>query len=611
MCGITGAIDTSAERAAQRVAQLNQGQRHRGPDHAVVARAGLFTLGNTRLAIQDPGPSGNQPFTSPDGRYLCVFNGEIYNYRELISRYSLPVRSNCDGEVIPALWSKLGAAALAELRGMFAIALVDTLEERLYLARDPFGIKPLYWRPALGGLLFASEIRPLLQVGGPARTDPGAVARYLRLGSMAATQTPFRDITALPPNSVASIGRTCLPVIGPIQPGGPISPAGTPTDLGQALTESVRLHLSADVPTALLLSSGVDSTAIAAIGHRLGQQLNCLTVATGLDANAGGPDLTGPDAIGTDESGPAQETARHYGHRFQRVPAVLTADDVTKFFRAMQRPTIDGLNTFVVCRAVHEAGFKVALSGLGGDEAVGGYPHFRLLPFLPAVRAGQRLPRPVARLAGTALSRLGAVNEAKAQSLLAADGPRDGWGLSRLQREVFPSSLVTELTGVASEHEGDVGPAGTTVRADQLSLMTAAEVALYLQATLLADADAFSMTSSVELRVPFVDGAVFSSALGLATRRPIGKQAIGRALADPYLADRARRPKRGFSLPMRQWMNGPLAPTLRAAEDPGAPVWSLLDRAVVTRAGLLPFRAGRRWSEAWAVAALNAWLETI
>src|ERR1700761_8822658 len=211
MCGITGAIDTSAERAAQRVAQLNQGQQHRGPDHAVVARAGLFTLGNTRLAIQDPGPSGNQPFTSPDGRDLCVFNGEIYNYRELVSRYSLPVRSNCDGEVIAALWSKLGAAALAELRGMFAIALVDTLEERLYLARDPFGIKPLYWRPALGGLLFASEIRPLLQAGGPARTDPGAVARYLRLGSMAATQTPFLDITPLPPNRVSVFGRTALP----------------------------------------------------------------------------------------------------------------------------------------------------------------------------------------------------------------------------------------------------------------------------------------------------------------------------------------------------------------------------------------------------------------
>lgn len=600
MCGITGAIDKSAERAARFVSRLNEAQRHRGPDHAVAARASIFTLGNTRLAIQDPGPAGNQPFVSPDGRYHCVFNGEIYNHQELVHRYGLPVRSQCDGEVIPALWAKLGAAALAELRGMFAIALVDSLEEQLYLARDQFGIKPLYWRSVPEGLLFASEVRPLLQVAGPARVDPGAVARYLHLGAMAADQAPFLDITALPPNRVASFGPDCRPDLRPIRPDGPftVSTAGTgaPGNLGAALTDSVGLHLAADVPSALLLSSGVDSATIAAVGHRLGQKLNCLTVATEGDA---------------DESALAAQTARHYGHHFQRVPAVLTRNDVASFFGAMQRPSIDGLNTFVVCQAVHAAGFKVALSGLGGDEAVGGYSHFRYLPLLPALRAADRLPAVVAGLAGGALSRLGAASDAKARRLLAAGGPRDGWALSHLQREVLPRSLVTDLTGAGREHPGDLAPGWATRRPGQLSLMTAAEVVLYLQATLLSDADTFSMTSSVELRVPFVDGAVFSTALGLAAGRPIGKKAIGQALADPFLEGLAQRAKRGFSLPMRQWMDGPLAPTLRAAEDPAAPVWSLLDRAAAARAGVLPFRPRDRWSEVWAVAALNAWLETL
>jgi asparagine synthase (glutamine-hydrolysing) len=176
MCGIAGAIDLAEGRGAARVSKLNEAQSHRGPDHSVVVRVGGFTLGNTRLAIQGPGPAGNQPFVSADGRYHCVFNGEIYNYRRIIERYQLRVRTSCDGEVIPHLWAKLGMASLAELRGMFAIALVDSLEERLYLARDPFGIKPLHWRVLPEGtLIFASEVRPLVSAATGVRIDCAAV----------------------------------------------------------------------------------------------------------------------------------------------------------------------------------------------------------------------------------------------------------------------------------------------------------------------------------------------------------------------------------------------------------------------------------------------------
>jgi asparagine synthase (glutamine-hydrolysing) len=175
-----------------------------------------------RLAIQDPTPAGNQPFVSADGRYTCVFNGEIYNHRELTERFRLPVRTACDGEVIPQLWAKLGASALAELRGMFAIALADGLADRLYLVRDPFGIKPLYWRLLPdGSLVFASEVRSLARLAPGPRVDDAAVARYLRYGAMAADQSPFLEITAVPPNSVAELGPDRRVEVRPIRPEAP------------------------------------------------------------------------------------------------------------------------------------------------------------------------------------------------------------------------------------------------------------------------------------------------------------------------------------------------------------------------------------------------------
>jgi len=598
MCGITGAIDLAEGRAAARVSLLNDAQRHRGPDHSVVVRVGGFTLGNTRLAIQDPGPTGNQPFVSTDGRYHCVFNGEIYNYRRLIERYQLPVRTKCDGEIIPQLWAKLGVASLAELRGMFAIALVDSLEERLYLARDPFGIKPLHWRALPDGtLIFASEVRPLVRAAAGVRIDCAAVARYLRLGAMAPDQAPFQEIVALPPNSVATFDRDCRVTIQSILPDGPLQSTGAPISLGAALADSIDIHLAADVPTALLLSAGVDSTAIASVGRRLGRDLHCITVAT-------------EGAV--DESAVAAETARYYGHRFQRVPAALEDDDVAKFFGAMQRPSIDGLNTYLVCKAVHEAGFKVALSGLGGDEVVGGYSHFRLLRYLPALRVLHRMPGQVTSAIAKAVAQMGISSEAKATRLLGKSGPRDGTDLSLLHREILPAALVADLTGMDHRPVSEDSPLGSMQALGSFGAMVASEVSIYLEATLLPDADSFSMASSVELRVPFVDNLVFWASLDLAADKRIrpGKAAIGMALDDPYLRGLAAHPKRGFSVPMRDWMSGPLLPVLSAACDPDADVWSVVDRTMAKRAGLIPLRARDRWTETWVLAALNAWLET-
>lgn len=598
MCGITGGSGTAADGTLARVHALNDAQLHRGPDHRIVTQVGRFILGNTRLAIQDPGPSGNQPFVSEDGRYHCVFNGEIYNYRQLVDRFSLNVRTACDGEVIAQLWAKLGVAALAELRGMFAIAIVDAWQDILYLSRDPFGIKPLYWRTMPSGFLFSSEVKTLGRLAGSLSIDQGAVAQYLHLGAMRADQSPFVGINVLPPNSVAAFRPDGRVVVETILPHGPLGAPRERESLKSALEDSIALHLGADVPTALLLSGGVDSATIAAVSHRLGRQLECLTVVTGGTA---------------DESQGAAETASRYGHNLRRVPSSLRPHDMESFFAAMQRPSIDGLNTYLVCAAVREAGFKVALSGLGGDEATGGYAHFRLLRYLPLLRKLSVFPGPAKATVAAMLGQARVANRAKLKALLAADGPRDGWGLSRLQRQLFPAALVTGLTGSTSH---TVSPEADLIRSafsDPFSIMVEAEVSLYLQSMLLPDADAFSMASSVELRVPFVDSNIFAASLSKAsgTGGPTGKHALGAALGDAYLQRLAAQPKRGFEVPMRQWMRGPLAPVLKAAYHPEAPIWSVLDRTAAQRAGLTALGSRDRWSESWAIAALNGWLLSI
>ena len=388
--------------------------------------------------------------------------------------------------------------------------------------------------------------------------------------------------------------------VRPVRPGGPAAVQDRPSDLGAALTESADLHLGADVPTALLLSGGVDSAAVAAVSRRLGRDLHCLTVAA--------------DGA-SDETPQAARTARRYGHRFQRVRAVLDDSDIARFFQAMQRPSVDGLNTYLICKAVREAGFKVALSGLGGDEAVGGYSHFRLLKYLPVLRAMDAVPLPAGVLAAKLAGVLGLAGEAKARRLLGRDGPRSGAGLALLQRELFPASLVSDLTGVGADRmagRADAADWATGCSPGSFAAMAATEVAIYLQAMLLPDADTFSMASSVELRVPFVDSHVFSAALadGHGRGGVPGKAVIGAALGDPYLEALAAGPKRGFSLPMGRWLTGPLAPLVTAASEPGAPVWSVVDRARAARAGLAPVHPRRRWAETWALTALNAWLET-
>jgi asparagine synthase (glutamine-hydrolysing) len=483
---------------------------------------------------------------------------------------------------------------------MFAIALVDTHAGLLHLARDPFGIKPLYWRRMRDGpVVFASEPRPLASIAPRPDPSPDAIAQYLSLGALESSRSPFDEIMAVPPNSVVTFdGNGRLEGEAVIVEGFPLEDRGVEGDpLRRSLRESVSVHLRSDVPTALLLSAGTDSSAIAVCAHDLGQRLGCLTVA-GL----------GPD----DESKEAASTAAALGHEHQTVDAHLEPTDVAQFFSSMQRPTIDGLNGFVVCRAVARAGFKVALSGLGGDEMVGGYSHFRYLRALSALARIDRLPRSLGGAPRAALSRfVGRRHGEKAARLVAEGGPRSAWALDLLQREVIPRAWLFQLVPGAVPPLPEAPPALASQRS--ASSLMAAELVLYLQATLLPDADAFSMCSSVELRVPFVDRQVLASGLHASHgTSSTGKGGLAAAIGDPLLVDIARRPKRGFTLPMAHLMGaGGLQESLREIESDKAPLWQILDRTAGRRFLSEASPVDQRWAERWSLVALNSWLGSV
>jgi asparagine synthase (glutamine-hydrolysing) len=590
MCGVCGVIRASGTGAADRsvVTTVNERQRHRGPDDAAQWCGEQAVLGQTRLAVIDLSEGGRQPFVSADASVVVVFNGEIYNHDELRQRYRLAVTNRCDGAVLPELWQRLGIAMFAQLRGMYAIAVYDLHARTVTLARDPFGIKPLYWtRTADGAIAFASEPRSLLSLVPRPRLDPTAVHNYLMYGAMGRDRSPFREITSVPANGWVQWDETMTRTDGAISQG--LLDALAPASLQQLRDEFVRsvsLHLLSDVPVALLLSSGLDSASLAWACAELGTDLTCVTV-----------DLGG----GVSESAGARRLATRFGHRHEVVSTSPDSSIVERFFSAMQKPSIDGMNTFLVSRAISSLGVKVALSGLGGDEMLGGYQSFRALRYLSLLRAADTVSLT------SLLARLYGRRNQKAAHLLGGSGPRDAAGLGDLYRRVFLDDQINALAPWAPLAE--VAPPSRDTSAQTLSRI---ELANYLGGTLLPDTDAYSMAWSVEMRIPFVDVPFGRTALAVAPRRGVGKRRFAAAIGDPELLAITRRKKQGFTLPMDSWMRtGPLAPWVQALRSPDTPVRGLLRGDAVNQV-LRGWDGGHlRWSRVWSIVALDGWLRSV
>lgn len=567
MCGLAGIFTHDRQPAdLEALIRMREAMHSRGPDGA-----GLWSdpdngiaLAHRRLAILDLTERGAQPMATLDGRYHIVFNGEIYNHPELrtwCEARGAHYIGHSDTETLLHLYALQGEAMLPRLRGMFAFALWDGAERALLLARDPLGIKPLYYRERGGALAFASQVKALQAAGCGGGVDAAGLVSFLLWGYVLEPFTIDAAIRALPAGHALHVRsgqpariwryRDALACLRE-----PAQPAGEPgAGLLPVLGDSVRHHLLSDVPVGLFLSAGMDSAAICALASavRPRPELRALTLGFDEYADTHDDEVPGAGAVARVCAVP---------HDVIRVRRANFAGERERILAAMDQPSVDGVNTYLVSRAASGLGLKVALSGLGGDELFGSYPSYRQVPRMAAALrwvphalgvAARHMVRPL----------LPHRVSPKYAGLL--EWGRDVPGAYFLRRALF---MPWELPGVI---DADLAREGlqTLALRDRLhdlvrgicapfDQVMALETGIYMRNCLLRDADWAGMAHSLEIRTPLADADLYSAVVGLRRRpdEPLTKADLRREMeAQGTLAPTllARR-KTGFNVPVRAWL---------------------------------------------------------
>lgn len=576
MCGINGIFSYNPSASGIDRTELIRTRDQmvaRGPDGfgEWFSSDGRVGFGHRRLAIIDLSESGAQPMATDDGLLRVTFNGEIYNYQELrdeLVAEGVQFRGHSDTEVLLHLYRRDGENMVQRLRGMFALAIWDEAKRTLFLTRDRYGIKPLYYSDAGGVFRFASQVKAL-QAGGAVGTqlDPAGVAGFLMWGSVPEPFTIYRDIRALPAGSsmkVSLAGATpprqywsLSEAIGrSMEAAATIEPGSEREHVRAALLDSVRAHLVADVPVGAFLSAGLDSGTVVALAREAGNNaLNTVTLAF--------EEFRGSV---TDELPVATQIARHLGVRHKAVTIGMgeVENDLPAFLGAMDQPTIDGINTWFVAKAAAQSGLKVALSGLGGDELLGGYPSFRNVPErVSALSAASRIPLlgDAFRLAHGALSGVFPALKPKSAGLFKLGGNYEGayqlqrgvfmpWELGKLADRDFIAEGVRRLRAAEEERLALQHPLTGFAKVVEL------ESSRYMRNQLLRDTDWVGMAHSLEIRVPLVDHVLLEKVVGLAAtgRLGEGKSVLPAVLSKPLPKEALERPKTGFTVPIWKWL---------------------------------------------------------
>ena len=623
---------------------MTPAMRHRGPDEegflAGDARAPGLALGMRRLSIIDVA-GGRQPVWNETRDVAVIYNGELYNYRELRERLTLlghRFATQSDTEVLVHAWEEWGEECLPELRGMFAFALLDlrgrfATAPLLFLARDPLGIKPLYYTQGPEGFAFASEVRALLASGvAPRQISQDALTAYLLFGGVAEPVTMVEGIFSLPPGHRMLLyvpERRRVPRARPwwdVQTSPAARDPKKPKEIGAAakrlrplLEEAVRGHLIADVPVGLFLSGGLDSGAIAALAARAQAGIRSFTLAF--------------PGTAYDEAPLARKTAERCGTQHKEVPLDEAAmlGRIDEALRGLDQPTMDGINTSFVSWAAREVGLKVALSGLGGDELFAGYSTFANTAALRRlIRMAWFVPRPL-RLAvapllkgliGTRMS-----HDAAGKAIAAWIDPDKLPHPYFYARALFPPGELKRLTEPRFR-PSTVGSDGVTLEPTWLGWLDQAasdagklepvastawlEMRSYMASTLLRDTDSVSMARSLEVRVPLLDTPLveFVSSLPDAARHLRGRQkgllvgAVGDLLPPEILVQR----KRTFTLPWEQWLRGALKPRVEASLREIAPMLAPHLRTEGVLGVWTAFLEGKTsWARPWSLFVLNEW----
>src|SRR6187397_654196 len=582
MCGICGIARARGAVDPDQLAKMSATLVHRGPDSDGTFAEGSVGLAARRLAIIDLA-TGDQPIANEDGRITVVQNGELYNYRELrheLERAGHRFSTHGDTEVLVHLYEEHGERFAERLRGMFAVALWDSARNRLVLARDRYGIKPLYYRESGGELAFASELRALPR----GEVDLDALEAFLAFNSVPGPRTIFRDVRKLQPGHVlvwengrSELIRYARPAPVPASDVRGDEEAELVEELRARLRDSVRAHLVSDVPVGVLLSGGVDSSMLAALAaEEASEPLRTFSI--------------GFEERSFDELADARLVAERYGTTHREL--VLRPDAallLPALAEAFDEPFADSsaLPTYLVSQLAAED-VKVALSGEGGDELFGGY--YTYAADLLAERAGgtARLLRPLVERLPSSSARASFDYRAK-RFVRAAHLPplerHHGW------KEIFSPEARAELTG----RSNGLDPVGLlrerfaeTEGAELLARLQDVDLGIYLVDDLLVKTDRASMAHSLEARVPFLDPVVAELALALDTKQKVrgfSKKRLLRKAAAPLVPKEIiRGRKQGFSIPVAAWLRGDLGPFARDVLSPETiERQGYLDPAAVTR----------------------------
>lgn len=635
MCGIWGFVGVEQEVSIPRAWKGLCCLTDRGPDDWGVysSRTGKVVdeeslpeaetdvfLGNRRLSILDLSAAGNQPMSTRDDSVWIVYNGEVYNYQQLrreLRDCGYDFQSETDTEVVLKAYQEYGRDCVERFRGMFAFAIWDTDSEELFAARDRFGIKPFYYDASGECLSFASELTSLLEADVTApELDPTSVEGFLALGSVPSPRSILRDVRSLPSGSTMvydattghhDVDRYWTPTFD-----GSVDP--TPQEVRERLLESVKHRLRSDVPVGAFLSGGLDSSAIVALMREARPEDAAEPITT---VSIGFADQryseTEYAAVVAEELGTA--------HTSRTVTADDLRDALPDIVASMDQPTIDGVNTYFASQLASDTDLRVALSGLGADELLGGYHTFTWVPRLYRVsQISSALPDPLReRIAGLAdaVARIAPLPYlSELADLVRSDA---SFGAAYLAtRGLFPSSQRQAVLGAGTsdeplpeEIERSVGEyLETTELRDTVS---AAELSWYMHNQLLRDTDSMSMTHSLEVRVPFLDSEFVEcitrtdhiKKVSQSSDKPLLKRAMADSLPDQVID----REKSGFIFPFEKWLDGELAGIVDTALNKEMTAETPLEHDVVSEIRE-SFEAGEtHWSRLWALVVLSLWID--
>ena len=628
MCGIAGLLDFDGNgqpgNSGRILRLMLDSIRHRGPDdrgEELIANENGPTLhlGHQRFSIIELSPRGHQPMANDDQSFWLSTNSEIYNYIELREELSDQFRFNSqsDTEVLLKSYEHWGIDCLEKLRGMFAFAVWDSEKRQLILARDRLGIKPLYYIAGEKQFLFASEVRALLASGlSDSKINPTGLYHYLSFGHLKSPETLIRNIKELKPGHylvVDSDGN-----VKETQYWHPLDVLNEPDKDGQAiqelLHESVRFRQVSDVPLGAFLSGGIDSSAIVSHMASISEEpIDTLTI--------------GFKEKEFDESEHSAKISRLFKtrHKLLTLDEEQLLDALPSAINAMDQPTMDGINTFLISRAANEAGLKVVLSGLGGDELFGGYPSFQLVPKLLEKKKWMKVYPQILLNLGTKLLKFSLPVDQGIKLDHWLNGKLSGAHEYYLIRALYCQDQVSELFQDQNLVEKETLKNFETTNSalenlnraevnDDFSLISYLETTHYLQNMLLRDTDMMSMAHPLEVRVPFMDHKLvehmFSMPAHLKKFTATPKSLLVNSMQPPLPDSIVHRKKMGFTLPFEPWMRGAMKTEMKSVLLTSVkPLENLISQAATEKIWH-QFLAGKiSWSRPWALYVLKRWVD--